>query len=399
MDLSTARFLTSDEGRALLDAVRETRDLPPHRRVKAHLGSGSGTQVRAALHQDDLRRRALRRIPMAQRLLFTQEALEQATAWQVAESRAVSCEGIEGTITDLGAGVGIDALAFATRGREVIAYERDPVRALLLRHNVAAIDARRRIDVREEDVLAARPSGDLAYLDPGRRPGGVRTWDPDRFEPPRAAWPELLDRFRTSVRKLPPGDPEVEGFEAFEVVSLDRRVRETRVFRGELPDRRPPCAIWCLPAWLWMAGPPISWPPARAPREGDLLLDPDPAATVAGMVGNVCRHTGSVPVHPRIACLVGAKIPRVTAGVWIRIEAVLRPRAREVKAWLEARDAGALTIRTRGTADSAETWRKRLGRWKGPDPVTLVFTRGPDDAWICLAGHEVEADPSADRPA
>jgi hypothetical protein len=130
-----------------------------------------------------------------------------------------------------------------------------------------------------------------------------------------------------------------------------------------------------------------------------VLLDPDPAVTVAGLVGDLCAREALAPIHPRIAYLLGSKSPGARIGHWVRIEAVLRPRAREVKAWLAAADAGALTIRIRGTADSQETWRRRLGPWRGPNPKTLVFTRDPSDAWVCLGGREVEPDPSRGRPA
>ena len=84
MDTGSAQFLSSPAGADLLTAAREARTLPLHRRAPSLEGRGSGEEIRAALQMDDLRQRALERCPHADVLLFTKDALEQATAWPVA---------------------------------------------------------------------------------------------------------------------------------------------------------------------------------------------------------------------------------------------------------------------------------------------------------------------------
>ena len=75
MDEHEARFLTSDEGALLLAEARETRGLPPHRRVERLRRGADAAAAHAALAQDDLRQRARARCPYAESLLFTREAL------------------------------------------------------------------------------------------------------------------------------------------------------------------------------------------------------------------------------------------------------------------------------------------------------------------------------------
>ena len=386
MDPDIARHLTSEAGARALDRARELRDTPAHRRASALADCGRPAEIRAVLPQDDLRRRAAPRCPQAERLLFTTSALEQATAWPVAiERQSRWPRPVEVALTDLGAGIGLDALAAAQSGRRVEAWERDEARAHLLRHNVTVLGLGERVRVHEGDVLEARPAGALAFLDPGRRPGGQRTRDPDRFEPPREAWRGLLASFEAALVKLPPSaSPPLEG--PLEVVALDGRARETRVAvgaHGPLPARR----ALSLPSGAAVEGEGIPWPAARAPREGDWLLDPDPSVTLAGLVGDLAAAADLAPVHPRIAYLVGTKDSTPRPGRWVRVEAVLRPRAREIDAWLHARGIGRLTVRTRGVKDSVEAWRRRLHP-RGPLEGTVVCTRGPDGRWIALGGTE-----------
>jgi hypothetical protein len=371
----------------VLDAARAVRDVPLGRRARALRDAASPERVRLALAQDDLRRRAAAKCPHADVLLFVREALEQATAWPVAEERAGRWpKPAEIPLTDLTAGIGLDALATARTGRAVVAYERDPVRAALLRHNAEALGVADRLEVREEDVVAAAPHGPLALLDPGRREGDWRTRDPSAFQPPAARWEDLLARFGAAMVKLPPATAGSSALgEPFEVVSLGGRARERRRFLGAWPDL-PARRALCLPGGQAVAGAGAAWPDAVAPREGDWLLDPDPAVTLAGLVGDLARERGLRPMHPRIAYLLGSERTAGAPGHWVRIAAVLPARPKAIDAWLASNDVGRIEIRTRGVADRASAWRRRLHP-RGRGAATLVFTRSLADRWTVLAGR------------
>jgi hypothetical protein len=55
-----------------------------------------------------------------------------------------------------------------------------------------------------------------------------------------------------------------------------------------------------------------------------------------------------------------------------------------MNAWLKAEGVGEVVVKTRGVADDAAAWRRRLAP-RGPNAGTLAVTRGPDDRWIALA--------------
>ncbi len=385
MDTGSAQFLSSPAGGDLLAAAREARALPLHRRAPSLEGRGSGEEIRAALQMDDLRQRALERCPHADVLLFTKDALEQATAWPVAAERAERWGApIDVPLTDLTCGIGLDALATALTGRPVVAFERDPARAVLLTHNARALGVEDLVTVRAEDALVAEPAGRLAYFDPDRRAGGERTRDPDAFEPPLPVWDGLLGRFERAMVKLP---PVVEGFHdlegAEEVVSLGGRARERRLFVGSW-DGQPAKRALALPSGRSVAGDGAPWAAARAVTEGDWLFDPDVSVTLAGLVGDLAERDGLEGAHPEVPYLVGAAPNDTAPGHWMQVSSVLPAKPKAVNPWLAAHEVGNLTIRKRGIDQKATALRKKL-RPKGKRAATLVFTRDLRDRWVCYA--------------
>jgi hypothetical protein len=379
---SDARWLTSARGRDALEEARGTRAHEPLARRSALEKRFTGAEARAALAQDDLRVRARAKTEIADALLFTREALEQASAGPVARERAERFAEFE-TVADLGAGIGLDTIALAKAGKRVVAVERDAERVALLRHNVAAAGVAEQVEVVEHDFLANLPHADAAFLDPDRRPAGKRTHSARVAAPPASAWPGIAARYRGLLVKLAPattpGDAQGSGLEW---VSLDGEMREARAGFGAL---RLPVArrALVLPHRAALEGgdAPAHWPAARTPECGDVLLDPDPAVVLAGLVGEGAREAGARPVHPRIAYLVG---PR--EAPWARCDRVLEvlPASRAaVEARLRALGVGDLEVRSRGVEGTADAWRRGL-RLRGSARATVVRTRGPDDRYLVL---------------
>ena len=391
VDLETARFLMSARGQALLAAAREVRALDPLQRRGAMATQADPAALRAVLAQDDLRRSAAATWPEAERLLLTRAGLEQATAWPVARERAGRwpLEASTGLV-DLGAGLGADALATAMGGRPVEAWEEDEVRAALLDHNARALGLEGLVRVRRGDVLAAAPTGRLAFFDPDRRPGDRRTRAPEDFRPKLSTWEALLAPFEAWMVKLPPvvaGEGLPPG--PIEVVSLGGRLRERRLLGGAPFAEAAPRAALALPQGERVDGEGVGWPAAVDVEVGAWLLDPDASVTVADLVGDLARREGLAPAHPRIAYLVGPG-PARAPGHWVRVEAVLPARAAAINRWLAEADVGQLTLRSRGLADPVASWRRRL-KARGQGAATVVLTRDRRDRWVAYAGREHSA--------
>ncbi|GMV89408.1 MAG: methyltransferase [Chthonomonas sp.] len=153
-----------------------------------------------AFTQWRLRERAKRKFARAEQMLFSAEALEQATHEQVAAYHATLFP-IGALIGDLCTGIGGDAIALAWRG-PVLGYEPDGARAALARHNLAAHGLGG--EVREEDCLGADWSFDFAFADPARRVEGRRTLRMDEFQPDPARLAERMKSLRLGAIKLSP---------------------------------------------------------------------------------------------------------------------------------------------------------------------------------------------------
>ncbi len=186
MDASELRELLSVEGLRLLDdlpPVRERRRRRANRRRPAPRRATPPGLVAAVLSQSKLRSRARAKFgPFADRMLFTEAGLEQATRLSVAAQHAGRFQraGLN-WIADLGCGIGADALAIAALELEVTAVERDEVTAALAAYNLAPWSNARVEHGTAEDADLAGVDG--VYLDPARRSGGKRLTDPKDWTP------------------------------------------------------------------------------------------------------------------------------------------------------------------------------------------------------------------------
>ncbi|MCL6593599.1 MAG: extracellular solute-binding protein, partial [Alicyclobacillus sp.] len=127
-----------------------------------------------AFTQWALRERARAKFPDADRMLFTREALEQATPYAVARYHASRFPaGV--LVADLTAGIGGDLMALAERG-PVVAFEPDEERAACAEWNAG-------IAVRREDAMKAEWDWEYAFCDPSRRRAGRRLTQPQDFSP------------------------------------------------------------------------------------------------------------------------------------------------------------------------------------------------------------------------
>lgn len=392
MDRAEADFLLSSRGRELLLAARDLRALEPLARRAKLDARARPDEARAALGQDALRVRAARKTPLADLLLFTKESLEQASPAAVSDERFEKFRPYA-SVADLGAGIGLDTIALARVVSRVVAVERDPVRAALLRHNVAAACATH-VEVLEIDALDAPPAADAAFLDPDRRPGEKRTRDPEEFEPKGSRWSELASHYAAMLVKLAPGARIDEGpAPAFEWVSLDGEMREARAGLGAFAPTSDIRRAVILPNAIRIEGRGAEWPAPVAVRVGDWILDPDPAIVVAGLLGDAANSIGAAPIHPTIAYLV-AKAPAPWATS-IRVDAITSADAKDLREMAKTHDVGSVEVFTRGVGDGAEAWRRRI-RPRGTRPARVVVTRGENDRYLAFFAFSAAACPSGE---
>ncbi len=375
VDLATFELLLSPAGQELLAEV-EARDGESDLALGTRLRRDHAPElVAAAVTQGDLRRRAHGKLgDDAARMYFTHEALEQATRATVARARAkrLTAAGVTGVV-DLGCGIGGDLVAFARAGLRVRGVERDPVRAAIARANLRALGLDG--EIIEADLATVQPQSDeVPFLDPARRDGAGRVFDPAAMNP---SW-EVVSQFLTqpAVVKTLPGFPHrllPEGVEAQWVSD-----------GGDLVE-----------ACLW--GPGLATAPRRATAlpsgaeligfgdHGDVgevgtwLHEPDDAVIRAGLVGELAARMGGRLVDAHLAYVTTDDASPDPLTRSFRIVEELPHREKPMRAALIAHDVGTLTVKKRGVDVVPEQLVKRL-KLKGSQPGTVILARIDDGA-------------------
>jgi hypothetical protein len=187
LDVETARWLTSDTGRAAVaSATQRLDDGADELAVASELRTVSAHAERraAVLDAASTRRRARQRWPNADQLLFTREGLEQASDPAVAAHRAARLLAELGhrsmttdAVVDLCAGIGGDAIALARAatdpGIRVLAIDTDAARLTLLAHNAEVTGVA--VSILQADALTVElPPRSVLHADPSRRRDGRR---------------------------------------------------------------------------------------------------------------------------------------------------------------------------------------------------------------------------------
>jgi SAM-dependent methyltransferase len=388
-DASFAALLTS-EGRALLDEVRGTdpaRELAVATRLRR---THPAELVSAALAQARLRQRAAAKFPAAdaERMFFTPHGVEQSTRTTVAAYRARRLRTLGVTsVADLCCGIGGDALALARAGIRVLAVDRDPLTAAVARANAEALGLADLIEVREADVTEVDTSGyDAVFVDPARRGGRGRVFDPEAYSPPLSWAVNAARSAPHAALKVAPGIPHeaVPDEAEAEWISDGGDVKEAVLWFGTEPGL---VRSTLLPDGHTLRGRGLPDPPVRP--LGRYLYEPDGAVIRAHLVAEVAEEVGGGLIDATIA-YVTADAPRPTPYATLyELTDQLPFNVKRLRALLREREVGVLTVKKRGSAvEPEELRRKVLPKPHGRAAVTVFLTRR-EGAPVMLLGHPV----------
>ena len=378
MDLESFQRLLTPEGQRLL------AKLPAYDGAQA---LAVGTAARAAGHDDALvsvaltqsRLRARARAKFgqdAERLYFTPDGLEQATRSLVAGHRATRfAQAAPRRVADLGCGIGGDLPHLARAARDgVLALDRDPLTVAVAVANAAALGLASRVEVRCADVADVDLSVvDAAFVDPARRHGSSRTFDPRAYSPPYSFVLDLAGRVPATGAKLAPGIPHdvlPVGAEA-EWVSVAGDVVECALWFGSLAGAVARRAT-LLPAGSTVTGDGLTRAPAGPVRR--FLFEPDGAVIRAGLVAEVAQQLDGHLLDETIAYITSDRPEGSPFVTGYEVLDVLPFGLKRLRSLLRDRGVGRLTIKKRGSAIEPETLRRQL-RLSGSAEATIVVTR------------------------
>ena len=384
-------YLRSQEGAAALREVGELALTDATRiadtaAVRARFGDRAPVLVETTL----LRRRAPDKLAglcpdfQVSGWLYTDEALQQATAAPVALHRAQRLAGR--VVHDATCSIGTELAALSGSAARAVGSDIDPVRLAMAQHNLGGADER--VDLCRADALRPVTRDAVVVVDPARRTGGRRRFRPDDYQPRLGP---LLDTYRGRdlVVKCSPGID----FDQIRRLGFDGEIEVTS-YRGSVRE-----------ACLWSAG--LAGPGVRRrasildggeqltdtdPDEcavrpaGRWIIDPDGAVVRAGLVRHYAARHGLWQLDPDIAYLSGDRLPPGVRGFEVLEQLAFDER--RLRQALSALDCGTLEILIRGVQVDPDSLRRRL-RLRGSRALSVIITRigsGPAShaaAYVC----------------
>jgi SAM-dependent methyltransferase len=381
-------FLLGPQARSALEelAGRDLGEAAALARLSDLRRCFSPDQAAALLDQARLRLRAARKLDDPSGLLFTDEALQQASGQAVARYRAARFAPYA-RVADLGCGIGADTLALAEVVPQVLAVERDPLRARLAEANLAARGLAGRARVLCADWTALDLDVEAAFADPARRVDERRVFRLDQMEPPLAAILALRERVSDVAVKVAPGvaHEEIPPDAAVEFISERGELKEALLLFGALRTEAPRSATLLPGAHRLDSRAPESAAPARQPDA--VLYEPDPAVLRAGLVRHLAALLEAAQIDPSIAYLTGA---RLVATPFARAWRVLRHGPfllKGLNAWLRELGPGEVIVKKRGSPIDPDAFRRRLKTVPGGPTLTVFLTRVLDRPWMILAAE------------
>ncbi|WP_327168633.1 THUMP-like domain-containing protein [Streptomyces subrutilus] len=392
--------LLTPEGTALLDALRDhdpARELALATRLRR---DHPAALVSAALGQARLRQRAVAKFGAqdAFRMYFTSGGGEMATRASVAAHRAerFAALGVR-SVADLCCGIGGDALALARLGIRVLAVDRDPLTVAVARANARALGLADLIEVREADVTDVDVSAyDAVFVDPARRGGRGRVFDPEGYSPPLSWAVRTARTARYAAIKIAPGIPHdaVPAEAEAEWISDQGDVKEAVLWFGTAPGTVR-ATLLPGPRALHTVDP---LPDPAAGPVGRWLYEPDGAVIRAHLVAEVAAQLDGRLIDPTIAYVTADALRATPYATAYEITDVLPFGLKKLKALLRERGVGILTVKKRGSAIEPEELRRKV-KPQGPNSATVFLTRVAGAPSMLIGSPAPAPDAAAPGPA
>lgn len=378
MQTSELVALLSPEGLRLLDSLPPYDSTADVVKVVSELRTAGHPPdlVAAVLSQSKLRRRARAKFAgFADRMLFTESGLEQATRLPVAALHAqrFRSAGLI-RVLDLSCGIGGDALAMAALELEVTAVDRDEVTAAIAAYNLAPWENATVLHAEAESV--DRTGVQAIWLDPARRDGVKRLKNP-------ADWSPSLNFAFSLAKQLPVGlklGPGIdrglipEDSEA-QWISVGGETVELGLWFGALARSGIRRAALVLGHGgsneLTSDSDSVDAPPGPL---GDYVYEPNGAVIRARLIGNLARTIGATMLSDRIAWLSSDRAVDTPFATRFRVTDSCVYSLTAVRKLIASRNIGTLEIKKRGVDVDPAELRKKLAL-KGNESATLILTR------------------------
>ncbi len=209
----------------------------------------------------------------------------------------------------------------------------------------------------------------MAFIDPARRDGRGRTFSTADLQPPWDWVRHLLEG--RAVAKVMPGlahDAVPHGVEA-EWVSDGGDLVEACLWGAPFATATRRATVLPSGNGLVAVGEL-----AALGQPGAYIYEPDDAVIRSGLVGELAADIGGWLMDAKIAYVTSDRAVTTPLARGFRVIDELPFREKPLKAALQVRRIGTLTVKKRGVDIVPEELVKRL-KLKGPNPATVIMTR------------------------
>ena len=332
--------------------------------------------LRFAINQAALKKRGTQKFgELAADLLFTEAGLEQATRLEVAawHARKFAAAGIT-SITDLGAGIGADSIAFCQAGLITTAVENHPEAFLALEQNLRKYPGCKALNQGVEETAIETQA---VWLDPARRDQDRKSLTPQRLQPEMFS-PNLDLVFEIATKhaagvKLAPAFPHElipKNFEA-NWVSHSGDLVELTLWGAPLGSPGVKKAVLVAQTVLEFEGVQQLAPIGKLKN---FIFEPDVSLIRSHLIGAFANQHGLELIAENIAYLTADEH---LDSPWLksyRVIDVLPLDEKTIRTYCHKNQIGTLEIKKRGVDITPEQLRPKL-KLKGAGAATLILTR------------------------
>lgn len=330
------------------------------------------------------RERAARYYPLAQKMYFTKNALEQATTQAVADYHS-SLFPSDTVVVDAGCGVGSDSLALARRGSKVIGVDINPVHCLYARLNSEITGLADKITVVCADLLRW-PLGRAHWLfaDPMRRNSNGRLMNPEEWTPPLSYYLQAKPGVPNGVVKASPmlkPDPALLSNRQMSYLEFDGECKEALISWGDCARYLGMRVAVNVNTGSEMLSEPVS--AVRFAPVGNYLIDPSSAVLAADMLPQLACNLNAWRISPYCGYLSSDEFVSSPFAQHYRVTNSFKFQKNRMRAYLLDQSISKVILKKRGLP--AE-WGSELVKARKGDGDVGIFAAYPmnnqADVWI-----------------
>ena len=374
---SVAHFLLSEQGREAAVVVTGQADdtLAAGMLLRKTFPGIEPSLLSSVIELVLLRDKARGKFSRAEHMFFTREALEQATDLNVANHRAKRFGGLK-RVCDGCSGIGGDAIALGKAAGHITCIDKDAERLAYCGENLRVYGIEG-FSLIEGDVLTMTElpgEFDALFLDPSRRPGGIRTRNLDAMEPPISEVASLLRLVKRGAVKLPPAadNTSLTVPHELEWVSTADGLKEAVAWTGDF--RRCSVSVTILHKGAALCDTELPDGEPDVAKAGAYLYEPDPALIRSGLLGRKAAALGMRLIHEDVAYMTADyRIDDPFFSVY-RIIHRMAFNLKKLSQELRKMDIGTLTVKKRCFPMLPEEVISKL-KLKGSQEATVILTK------------------------